>query len=185
MKGGISILRIEKREIISFTECILKEPIYHLNIYDPEMTLDEKSNHNYYREFSGPNSCTVKSFKYSAETHIGNIVTYCFMITMKNKQYGNDYRKTIELHKKSSKLKLDTNIGEYIFDTREMSVFNTVIEEQIKGKFVITFQVTFTDFNDSQELFSILMESIFGIESLTAFKKLIFDRNRLVIEKYK
>lgn len=93
MKGGISILRIENREIISFTECILKEPIYHLNIYDPEMTLDENFNHNYFREFSDSKSCTVKSFKYSPETHIGNIVTYCFMITMKNKQYGNDYRK--------------------------------------------------------------------------------------------
>lgn len=91
----------------------------------------------------------------------------------------------IENNKKSSKLKLDTNIGEYIFDTREMSVFNTVIEEHSKDKFVITFQVTFTDFNDSQEQFSMLMKSIFGIENLSAFKKLIFDRNRLVIEKYK
>lgn len=64
-------------------------------------------------------------------------------------------------------------------------MFNTVIEEHSKDKIVITFQVTFRDFNDSQEQFSFLMESIFGIENLTAFKKLIFDGNRFVIEKYK
>lgn len=185
MKGGISILGIKKRGIISFEECNLKEPIQYLNIYDPEMTLDENFNHNYFREFSDPNSCTIKSFKYSVDTHIGNIVTYCFMVTMKNKQYGHDYKNTIELQKKSSKLKLDTNIGEYIFDTREMSVFNTVIEEQIKDKFVITFQVTFTDFNDSQEEFSFMLKSIFGIENLIASKKMLFDKDKFVIEKYK
>lgn len=185
LKGGVTILGIENRRILSFKECILKEPISHLNIYDPEMTLDENFNENYFREFKDSSSCNVKSFRYSAETHIGNIVTYCFMVTMKNKQYGNSHKKTIELHKKSSKLKLETNIGECIFDTKEMSVFNTVIEEHSKDKLVITFRVTFTDFNDSQEQFSFLMESIFGIENLTAFKKLIFDGNRFVIEKYK
>lgn len=185
MKGGIFIQGIKKRGIKSFEEFNLKEPIQHLNIYDPEMTLDENFNHNYFREFSTSNSCYVKSFKYSAETHIGNVVTYCFMVTVSNKQYGNTYTNIIELHKKSSKLKLDTNIGEYIFDTKEMSVFNTIIEEQIKDKLVITFQVTFTDFNDSQEEFSFLMESIFGIKNLTASKKMLFDKDRLVIEKYK
>ena len=184
MKGGISILGIEKREIISFTECNLKEPILHLNVYDPVITFNENSNHNYFREFSDSNSCNVKSFKYSTDTQIGNIVTYCFMISMKNKQYD-DYKKTIEFHKKSSRLKLDTNIGEYIFNTREMSVFNTVIEEQSKDKLVITFQVTFTDFNDSQEEFSYMLKSIFGIDDLIASKKMLFDKERLVIEKYK
>lgn len=176
---------IKKREIISFTECNLKEPIQHLNIYDPEITFDENFNHNYFREFSASNSCCVKLFKYSVDTQIGNIVTYCFMVTMKNKQYGNTYKNTNELHIKSSKIKLETNIGEYIFDTREMSVFNTVIEEQIEDKFVITFQVTFTDFNDSQEEFSFMLKSIFGIENLSASKKMLFDKDRLVIEKYK
>lgn len=185
MKGGISILEIEKRGIISFEECILKEPIHLLNIYDPEMTLDENFNNNYFGEFSESNSCNVKSFKYSAETYIGDVVTYCFMVTMKNKQYGNVSKKTIELHKKSSKLKLETNIGECIFDTKEMSVFNTVIEEHSKGKIVITFRVTFTDFDDSQEKFSFLMESLFGIENLTVFKKMLFDRDGFVLEKYK
>ena len=133
MKGGISILGIEKREIISFSECNLKEPIQHLNIYDPEITFDENFNHNYFREFSASNSCHVKLFKYSVDTQIGNIVTYCFMVTMKNKEYGT-YKNTNELHIKSSKIKLETNIGEYIIDTREMSLINTVIEVQREDK---------------------------------------------------
>lgn len=185
MKGGIFILGIKKRGIISFEECNLKEPIQHLNIYDPEMTFDENFNHNYFKEFSASSSCYVKSFKYSVDTQIGNIVTYCFMITMKNMQYGNNYKNTNELHIKSSKIKLETNIGEYIIDTREMSFINTVIEEQCEDKLVITVQVTFTDFNDSQEEFFFMLESIFGIENLIASKKMLFDKDRLVIEKYK